>query len=67
MAPREVRALAPDAMVFTGPHGGTVRRNNFLKTWHRARLAAGVPVLRFHDLRHLAATLAPTTGATTRD
>ena len=53
-------------MVFTGPHGGTVRRNNFHKTWHRARLAAGVPVLRFHDLRHLAATLAATTSATTR-
>ncbi len=33
---------APDAMVFTGPRGGTVRRNNFHQTWHRARLAAQV-------------------------
>jgi integrase len=57
----------PDAMIFTGPRGGTVRRNNFHLTWHRARLAAGVPQLRFHDLRHLAATLAATTGATTRE
>lgn len=57
----------PDAMVFTGPRDGTVRRNNFNGTWHRARAAAGVPALRFHDLRHLAATLAATTGATTRE
>lgn len=54
-------------MVFTGPRGGMVRRNNFNGTWHRARAAAGVPTLRFHDLRHLAATLAATTGATTRE
>ena len=57
----------PDAWVFCGPLGAPLMRTNFYKAWGPARLAAGLPGLHFHDLRHLAATLAATTGATTRE
>jgi integrase len=56
-----------EALIFRGPRGGLVRRNNFIKPWDAARCAAGRPDLHFHDLRHLAATLTATTGATTRE
>jgi integrase len=54
-------------MLFAGPLGGLLLRRNFSHHWTKARAAAGVPHLHFHDLRHLAATLAATTGATTRE
>lgn len=57
----------PDAWLFTGPKGAPLARRNFTKHWQAARVEAGVPTLHFHDLRHLAATLAATTGATTRE
>jgi integrase len=42
--------------VFVGPKGATPRRTNFNQTWRKARAAAGLPGLRFHDLRHTANT-----------
>ena len=57
----------PDALLFTGPLGATLNRRNFHNVWKKARTAAGCPEVRFHDLRHLAATLAATTGATTKE
>ena len=38
--------------VLTGPTGGPVDSNVFGHPWRKACRAAGVPGLRFHDLRH---------------
>lgn len=59
--------VAPDAWVFCGAKGSPLTRRNFAAHWTRARAHVGLPGLHFHDLRHLAATLAATTGATTRE
>jgi integrase len=54
--------------VFPAPEGGYLRRSNFRRRWWlRATRAAGVEGLRFHDLRHSAATLALAAGANTRE
>jgi integrase len=44
----------PTALVFTGPTGARLRRNNFgkLAGWSAAVAAVGAPGLHFHDLRH---------------
>ena len=48
--------------------GGPIRRSNFTRrVWIPATRAAGVEGLRFHDLRHTAATLAVAAGASTRE
>jgi integrase len=57
----------PTALVFTKSSGVSLDRNNFHTMWRRATRAAGVPDYHFHDLRHLAATLAAVSGATTRE
>jgi len=64
-----VRWVGPtdDACLFCGPLGAPLVRRNFTVHWTRARTEAGLPAVRFHDLRHLSATLAATTGATTRE
>ena len=49
---------APDAWLFCGPKGAPLVRRNFAHHWSAARRAAGVPGVHFHDLRHLAATIA---------
>jgi integrase len=57
----------PDGLVFPAPEGGYLRRSNFRRRcWLPATTAAGVEGLRFHDLRHSAATLALAAGANTR-
>jgi len=53
----------PAAWVFTGDKGGPLREAVWQHEWVRARNAAGLPDLHFHDLRHVAATLAAETGA----
>jgi integrase len=60
---------APGAkgLVFIGPMGGILRRNNFNPIWRKACVAAGVPDAHFHDLRHTGGTLAATTGATIKE
>jgi integrase len=58
---------SPTAMVFTGSKGATLERSKFRNIWLAALQSAGVPHYRFHDLRHLAATLAAVSGATTRE
>jgi integrase len=55
------------AMVFSGSRGATLERSNFRNIWLAALEVAGVTHYRFHDLRHLAATLAAVSGATTRE
>jgi integrase len=58
----------PDGLVFPAPEGGYLRRSNFRRRWWLpATRAAGVEGLRFHDLRHSAATLALAAGANTRE
>jgi integrase len=60
-------AADPTALVFTKASGVSLDRNNFHTMWRRATQKAGVPDYHFHDLRHLAATLAAVSGATTRE
>lgn len=58
----------PEGLVFTTPRGGPLRQNNFRsRDWYPAVAAAGVERLRFHDLRHVAGTLATVSGATIRE
>jgi integrase len=54
----------PDALVFTDPGGGPVRRRNFRdRIFRKAVRRAGLAPLCFHDLRHTAAALAIRAGA----
>ena len=54
--------------MFPAERGGPIRRSNFTRrVWLPATRAAGVEGLRFHDLRHTAATLAVAAGASTRE
>jgi integrase len=57
----------PEAFVFSKESGVSLDRNNFHTMWRRAIRAAGVADYHFHDLRHLAATMAAVSGATTRE
>ena len=59
----------PDALVFTGPKGGALRRAHFnnLTRWVETVSKLGVPGLHFHDLRHTGNHLAAQTGASTKD
>jgi integrase len=58
----------PDGLVFPAARRGPLRRSNFTRrVWDPATRAAGVEGLRFHDLRHTAATLAIAAGASTRE
>jgi integrase len=43
--------------VFTTQVGTPIDRRNLLRTWYSLRKKADVPQIRFHDLRHSAATL----------
>jgi integrase len=54
-------------LVFIGPRGGLLRRNNFRRIWLRAVDKTGLGDVHFHDLRHTGNTLAATGGATTRE
>ena len=58
----------PGGLVFTNESGGVLRARNFRsRHWLPATRAAGVEGLRFHDLRHVAGTLATVSGATIRE
>lgn len=54
-------------LVFVGPKGAPLRRNNFLRIWVRACTAADAPGVHLHDLRHIGGTMAATTGATLKE
>jgi integrase len=54
-----------DGLLFPAPVSGhQLTSGGFHKTWDKARIAAGRPDLRFHDLRHTGAVLAAQSGAT---
>ena len=57
----------PTALVFTGDKGAPMRTQHWSRRFRTAAEAAGAPPLHFHDLRHLAGTLAAATGASTRE
>jgi integrase len=59
----------PDALVFTGPKGGLLKRNNLngLSGWKAAVARIGVPDLHFYDLRYTGNTWAAAGGVSTRD
>lgn len=56
-----------DGYVITGDKGGPVTPHMLQTAWARAREVVGVEHLHLHDLRHLAGTLAATTGAGTKE
>jgi integrase len=56
--------VGAQGLLFPAARGGHLYAGTFYRTFDRARLAAGRPDLRFHDLRHTGATLAAATGAT---
>jgi integrase len=58
----------PDGLLFSTNTGSYLQRGNFSRqVWQPAVARARLEGLRFHDLRHTAATLAAATGATTRE
>jgi integrase len=54
-------------LVFPTVTGLPMRRPNFTQIWKRATASADLEGVRFHDLRHTAATLATRNGATVRE
>jgi integrase len=59
-------ATHPDAPVFVGDRGAPLRAGVWQREWVRARSKVGRPGLHLHDLRHIAGTLAASTGAGTK-
>src|SRR5207247_8595392 len=58
----------PYEFVFTAERGAILRQSNFRnRHWLPAVAAVGLDGLRFHDLRHVAGTLATVSGATIRE
>ncbi|ALJ20647.1 hypothetical protein AOA12_12350 [Microbacterium sp. No. 7] len=57
----------PDALLFMTSNGRILTRTWLLQTFKRAAEKAGIEGLRFHDLRHSAASLAYTAGASVPD
>jgi integrase len=53
----EGRAYNPAGFVFQRSGGQPYTMSMIWKAWHRLNLKAGVPVVRFHDLRHSCASL----------
>ncbi len=48
----------PSTPVFTDSRGGPLRKRNLLRRWfHPLVASAGLPPMRFHDLRHAHASL----------
>ena len=52
-----------DALLFAAQHVGHLAKSTLSRHFCAARLLAGRPDLRFHDLRHTGAVLAAATGA----
>ncbi len=55
-------------MLFATERSGDVpRSSSWQRIWNEARAQAGLPDLRFHDLRHLAGTLTALAGGTIKE
>ena len=62
-----VEGKAPDDLVFTSPEGGLLRLSNFRrKVFDPAATEAGLDRLTVHELRHTAASLAVSSGASVK-
>ena len=57
-----VRTPRLGALVWPGPDGEPIARSTFYKRWMAMCALAGIRRVRFHDLRHAAATLAIADG-----
>jgi integrase len=67
IAARGLTAADQHELIFVAPGGGPLRYNNWLRrVWQPAVVAAGVPALRFHDLRRTAATAMVAAGVDVR-
>lgn len=67
---RHVEAYAQpceDGYVFTGVKGGPLAPHVLQKAWSNARSQLDLEEVHLHDLRHLAGTLAASTGAGTKE
>ena len=62
-----MRAWAGSDRVFVGRDGRPMRGDAVRQAFTRARLKAGMPGFRFHDMRHTGQTLAASAGATVKD
>ena len=60
-------APGSDGYVFTGDKGGPVSEQVLHHRWTAARRSLGLEHVHFHDLRHVAGTLAASTGAGTKE
>jgi integrase len=56
-----------DAPLFLGATGLRLRPSNFGVIWEAARRRVDLKWVRFHDLRHFAATMFASTGANTKE
>jgi integrase len=56
-----------DAPLFLGATGLRLRPSNFWVIYETARRRVGLTWVRFHDLRHFAATMFASTGASTKE
>ena len=56
-----------DAPLFLGATGRRLRPSNFGVIWEAARRRVDLKWVRFHDLRHFAATMFASTGASTKE
>jgi integrase len=64
LARRGLTAADASALVFTSPDGAPLHYTNWRRrVWRPATKAAGLPALRFHDLRSTAATALVASGA----
>ena len=57
----------PNGYLFRGVKGGPLREHVWQKKWDEARRGVGLDDLHFHDLRHVANTMAAATGASLRE
>lgn len=59
---REMKTRRVSEYVFPSPSGGPISPDSVLNMLHRVLKRAGLPAVRFHDLRHTFATLALQNG-----
>ena len=59
---REQRKKSNSEYVFPSPTGGPISPDSVLKMLHRVLKRAGLPEIRFHDMRHTFATVALQNG-----
>jgi integrase len=61
---REHATFGRDGLLFPSRTGGHLSPSTLYESFYKARIVAGRPDLRVHDLRHVGAVLAASTGAT---